>query len=102
MVPLQVWNSLQVPEERERLMQIRHLLIGGGAVDDELVKELKSFPNAVWSTYGMTETLSHIALRRLNGEEASLGALAPVDGPYYEWSAVKDYLNSRTALFVRR
>ncbi|MBO4761423.1 MAG: phosphodiester glycosidase family protein [Bacteroidales bacterium] len=38
----------------------------------------------------------------LNGEEASLGALAPVDGPYYEWSAVKDYLNSRTALFVRR
>ena len=38
----------------------------------------------------------------LNGEEASLGSLAPVDGPYYEWSAVKDYLNSRTALFVRR
>jgi len=25
----------------------------------------------VWSTYGMTETLSHIALRRLNGPEAS-------------------------------
>ena len=38
----------------------------------------------------------------MNGEEASLGALKPVDGPYYEWSAVKEYLNARTALFVTR
>ena len=72
MVPLQVYNSLQVPEERERLMQIRHLIIGGGAIDDALADELSDFPNAIWSTYGMTETLSHIALRRLNGPDASL------------------------------
>ena len=71
MVPLQVYNSLQVSTERERLMQIRHLIIGGGAVDDSLARQLQSFPHAVWSTYGMTETLSHIALRRLNGPEAS-------------------------------
>ncbi|MBR5748749.1 MAG: AMP-binding protein [Prevotella sp.] len=72
MVPLQVYNSLQVSIERERLMQIRHLIIGGGAIDDALASELKNFPNAVWSTYGMTETLSHIALRRLSGPEASI------------------------------
>lgn len=71
MVPLQVYNTLQVPEERKRLLQIRHLIIGGGAIDDALGAELKNFPNAVWSTYGMTETLSHIALRRLSGPEAS-------------------------------
>ena len=71
MVPMQVYNSLQVPEEREKLMAIKHLIIGGGAIDDALASELKTFPNAVWSTYGMTETLSHIALRRLNGPEAS-------------------------------
>ena len=71
MVPLQVYNSLQVPEEKERLQQIRHLIIGGGAIDDALASELKTFPNAVWSTYGMTETLSHIALRRLSGPKAS-------------------------------
>ena len=71
MVPMQVYNSLQVPEERERLMQIRHLIIGGGAIDEGLAASLKDFPNAVWSTYGMTETLSHIALRRLNGPDAS-------------------------------
>lgn len=71
MVPMQVYNSLQVPGERERLMMIKHLIIGGGAIDEALAEELKMFPNHVWSTYGMTETLSHIALRRLNGPEAS-------------------------------
>lgn len=73
MVPMQVYNTLQVPEERERLSRIRHLIIGGGAIDAALEKELKSFPAniAIWSTYGMTETLSHIALRRINGDESS-------------------------------
>jgi O-succinylbenzoic acid--CoA ligase len=64
---MQVYNTLQVAEERERLMQIKHLIIGGGAIDEALEAELRHFPNAVWSTYGMTETLSHIALRRING-----------------------------------
>ena len=71
MVPMQVYNALQVPAECERLKQIRHLIIGGGAIDDRLASELKHFPNAIWSTYGMTETLSHIALRRLSGADAS-------------------------------
>lgn len=71
MVPMQVYNSLQVPEERERLMAVKHLIIGGGAIDDELARVLIGFPNQVWSTYGMTETLSHIALRRLSGPETS-------------------------------
>ncbi len=81
MVPMQVYNSLLVPEERERLARIKHLIIGGGAIDDALARELRKmseefrekygYENAIWSTYGMTETLSHIALRRINGEEAS-------------------------------
>ena len=73
MVPMQVYNTLQVPEERERLNRIRHLIIGGGAIDAALEQELQSLPGdiAIWSTYGMTETLSHIALRRINGDEPS-------------------------------
>ena len=73
MVPMQVYNTLQVPEERERLTHFRHLIIGGGAIDASLEKELQALPGniAIWSTYGMTETLSHIALRRINGAEAS-------------------------------
>ena len=71
MVPMQVYNSLKVDEERRLLCGIKHLIIGGGAVSKEMAAELQTLPNAVWSTYGMTETLSHIALRRLNGNETS-------------------------------
>ena len=49
MIPMQVYNSLQVPEERALLKEIKQLIIGGGAIDDQLANELKDFPNAVWS-----------------------------------------------------
>ena len=62
---------MQDDDERQKLWQIKHLIIGGGAISDEMAAELRLHPNAVWSTYGMTETLSHIALRRLSGPQAS-------------------------------
>ncbi len=74
MVPLQVYNTLAVPTECERLRQINRLIIGGGALEQAMECRLSTFPTAVYATYGMTETLSHIALRRVNGPHAS---------PYY-------------------
>lgn len=71
MVPLQVYNLLQTPDGSERLRNIRNLIIGGGSIDAALATTLATFPHPVWSTYGMTETLSHIALRPLNGPDAS-------------------------------
>lgn len=71
MIPLQVFNSLSVPQEAERLEDTEILIIGGGAIDKQLETALQKMKNAVYSTYGMTETLSHIALRRLNGPQAS-------------------------------
>ena len=92
MVPMQVYNSLKVPEECECLKQIRHLIIGGGAVDAHLAAELKTFPNNVWSTYGMTEALSHIALRRLSGRDAS--------DWYTPFPSVKVSLNDDSCLVI--
>ncbi len=71
MTPAQVHASLQNFQEAKLLQAIKHLIIGGGAINISLQKELENFPHHVWSTYGMTETLSHIALRRLNGEQRS-------------------------------
>lgn len=71
MTPLQVYNSLQTPEERRKLASIRHLIIGGGAISDNMAAQLHEFNNNIWSTYGMTETLSHIALRRISGKDAT-------------------------------
>lgn len=92
MVPMQVYNSLQIPKERARLARIKHLIIGGGAIDDALAAELKILPNAVWSTYGMTETLSHIALRRLNGPDASFW--------YTPFDSVRVQLNEEGCLVI--
>lgn len=92
MVPYQVHCSLQVPQEKEILMNCRNLIIGGGAISDELQKELEDFPNAVWSTYGMTETLSHIALRRLNGPERSEW--------YTPFESVKVGVNDESCLWI--
>lgn len=86
MVPLQVHCSLATDTERQRLQAIRHLIIGGGPVSDSLASALRHFPNAVWSTYGMTETLSHIALRRLSGPDASEW-YTPFEGVRLELSA---------------
>ena len=79
MVPLQIYETMQHEQERALLRQIRQVLIGGGAVSDDLITAMRDFPNAIWSTYGMTETLSHIALRRLNGPHASEW-YKPLDG----------------------
>lgn len=71
MVPSQVFETLQHDDEALLMRRSRHLIIGGGAVSDALAETLKTFPNAVWSTYGMTETLSHVAMRRLDGSHST-------------------------------
>ncbi|MDD2436119.1 MAG: AMP-binding protein [Massilibacteroides sp.] len=72
MIPLQIYNSLQVAEEKSKLSKIKQLIIGGSSIDKKMEEALSGFPNPIYSTYGMTETLSHIALRRINGSEACL------------------------------
>ena len=37
-----------------------------------------------------------------NGVEARFSGLEPVNGPYYAWEDLKEFLNSRTALFCDR
>ncbi|NBH88753.1 AMP-binding protein [Parabacteroides distasonis] len=92
MIPLQVYNTLRVPEERKRLEQTDILIIGGGAIDAALEQEIRQMSNTVYSTYGMTETLSHVALRRLNGPEAS---------PYYHpFPSVTLSLSSENTLVI--
>jgi O-succinylbenzoic acid--CoA ligase len=60
MVPLQVENSI------DKLPQIKKLIIGGSAVSNSLQIKLQSIATAVFATYGMTETITHIAVKKLN------------------------------------
>lgn len=68
MVPNQVIKLLAYPERFEGLGA---LLIGGSALPATLETELQTVPTACFASYGMTETATHIALRRINGPDAS-------------------------------
>ncbi|MBQ0155293.1 MAG: AMP-binding protein [Bacteroidales bacterium] len=69
MVPLQVYNSYR--DKSGRFSKIGKIIIGGGAIDRREEEVYSSAPNEIYATYGMTETLSHIAMRRINGVNRS-------------------------------
>lgn len=64
MVPFQVTNTWP---SKNNLPSIRILIIGGAEISKELENLVKDIPAEVYATYGMAETCSHIALRRING-----------------------------------
>ncbi len=59
MVPLQVQNSLV------DLHRIQKLIIGGAAISYSLEQELRNIETTCYQTYGMTETITHIAVKKL-------------------------------------
>lgn len=71
MVPNQVFKLLESPSGKARLENIRNLLIGGSAIPANLEAQISQLKSRVVSTYGMTETASHIAIRELSGEKRS-------------------------------
>lgn len=67
--PMQALSLLHDDKQSSIFERIPRIIIGGGAISSELHGALQSCQGEVYSTYGMTETLSHIAMRRLNGPE---------------------------------
>ncbi|MDI9310157.1 MAG: AMP-binding protein [Limnohabitans sp.] len=59
MVPLQVENSI------DKLHQIKKLLIGGASISKELASRIIEEQCEAYESYSMTETVTHIALRRI-------------------------------------
>lgn len=60
MIPMQIQNSLN------RLKNIDTIIVGGAPISKSLIDELQSLNTKVYATYGMTETVSHIAIKPLN------------------------------------
>lgn len=78
MVPMQVVSTLAQADGADKLSLISHLLVGGAPVDAGLETRLSALPCASYATYGMTETVSHVALRRLGDPDAVYAALGNV------------------------
>ena len=62
MVPLQLNNSLN------NIGNIKKLIVGGGVVSNKLLAKIKNVNTEVFATYGMTETITHIAIKKLNNK----------------------------------
>ncbi len=71
MTPMQVANVLKMKLGTQLLGKIDKLIVGGSALPSGLDKMLQKVNTKVWQTYGMTETITHIALRKVNGMDAS-------------------------------
>lgn len=71
MVPMQVEASLSTPETAQRFARVKQVIIGGAAISVHMEKQLHTIPTTCFCTYGMTETVSHVALRDINGKGKS-------------------------------
>jgi O-succinylbenzoic acid--CoA ligase len=66
LVPLQLERILI--ECPDKIRQIETVIVGGAPVSNSLINLLKENEMTVYQTFGMTETVSHIALRKIGKE----------------------------------
>jgi O-succinylbenzoic acid--CoA ligase len=66
LVPYQMISMFK-SAQRERLSGVGTIILGGASVNTELIRDIQDLSASCYATFGMTETLSHIALQRLNG-----------------------------------
>ena len=68
--PLQMQNIIDdFPQQIEILNKAKVIILGGAPLSFALEEKLQQISAEVYHTYGMTETVSHIALKKLNGED---------------------------------
>lgn len=75
LVPSQIDTLLDSKKDLSRFKQI---LIGGAPINDALKIKIIDAGISAWQTYGMTETVSHIALAKISKEELIYEALPNV------------------------
>jgi o-succinylbenzoate---CoA ligase len=70
LVPYQVKAILDSPQ-KEYFNQLETVIIGGAPLEESTKMQLQNFSCQFYETYGMTETISHIALKKINGRDKS-------------------------------
>ena len=66
LVPYQL-NSILI-DTPSKLALVKTILLGGAPVSYKLIEKIKPYKTAFYESFGMTETMSHIALRNLKNE----------------------------------
>lgn len=60
------FTPMQLKYFAKYLKSIKTVIVGGGQVSDAIIESIKDKKPHIYETYGMTETVSHIAVKKLN------------------------------------
>ncbi len=90
-VPQQLFNMLN-SGKTEPLDNMNTILVGGGIVSGTLKQMISALDTPVYQSYGMTETLTHVALRKLNGPDSS--------DCYYPLAGIRFEVDNNSCLVV--
>ena len=93
LVPLQVEAILEQENGEQWLNTMKAMIVGGAPVNYALEQQIKTLDAPVYATYGMTETVTHIALRRINGVNS--------DGYYHTLPQVEIRQDARQCLEIK-
>jgi O-succinylbenzoic acid--CoA ligase len=66
--PAQMSAMLQKTSSRSCINQMKTVIIGGGEINCSLEREMHLLTSTLYATYGMTETLTHVAIRKIGDE----------------------------------
>lgn len=79
MIPLQLQNSLDHCEH------IKTIIVGGATVSNALKNKIQNLKSSVYETYGMTETVTHIAVKQINNFNKEEGCHAElIEASYFQ------------------
>ncbi len=71
LTPLQLYEIVLHDSSKKKLNSFQNIIIGGSSINDILLNDVKFLNTKIYESYGMTETASHIAIKRINGENSS-------------------------------
>lgn len=66
LVPYQLQNILSNSESLKKLNRFKHVLLGGAQLNSDLLLKIENLKPDIFHSFGMTETCSNFALRKLN------------------------------------
>ncbi|MFC2097366.1 AMP-binding protein [Bacteroidota bacterium] len=73
MLPMQLYNISNNKKSLTYLQEnFKTVLLGGGSVSEKLKKHIQKLSVNVYESYGMTETITHIAVKKLNTKNKQL------------------------------
>ncbi|GAA4807833.1 AMP-binding protein [Litoribaculum gwangyangense] len=64
-------TPMQLKNFSKNLKRFKTIIVGGGRVSESIIESIQNINCNIYETFGMTETVSHIAVKKLNNFDAT-------------------------------